>query len=86
MGVQIEDHVLGEMPVLADEYVVVIGHDGARVTGVALLIDHVRKALGEEIALRRVEGEQVVLQPLCGFAIEFADLPARGLNAFPSVM
>src|SRR5581483_479609 len=84
VSLEILDHVLGEMLVLANEDMDVVGHDRAGVARVALICDHFTEGGRDHGAGKVVEGQQRVAKQVTGPLIELAHFTSGGLESLPA--
>src|SRR6476659_1803772 len=85
-GLKVEDHLLRQVLVLAEEDVDVVAQDRARVAGVTVLLDAVLEGLCNDGAGSFVELQQFVFENVLRAIVEGADLTSRGLDALASVV
>jgi hypothetical protein len=83
---KVGDHVLGEVTVLADAEVDVVGEDGAGIAGVAALRDHVAERGEHRVLFFGREAEEGKLESIRGALVERADLVGCGLDPLATVV
>ena len=83
---EVEDHFLGAVPVLANQKMDVVAHDDARVSRVPTFVNDSAERVSNGRDFGGAEIEQLVFQLVHGVFVEVPDVARRRLDALTTVV